>query len=268
MSPAPTRRSGAAAPGFSLGGARVAVIERRGKFLVAEPFFSPGPRMAVSRDSRYDVGDLVVVRPGVPSRGRKGGGARAKVVRRLGRPGVARDVIEALMVDRGLSRGFDPAVSRAASASSETPVEPSGGRRDLRSLPTFTIDPASARDFDDAISARREEGGGWRVWVHIADVSAYIESRSPVDRDAYRRGTSVYVPGAVEPMLPVELSNGACSLVPGQDRFAVTVEMLVRDDAVVSVSFLRSVIRSVQRLSYEDVDGIFAGRTRAEGEWG
>ncbi len=269
MTPPGPRGSGAAAPGFEHGGARVAVIERRGKFLVAEPFLSPGPRMAVSRDSRYGIGDLVVVRPGVPARGgrgRGGGGGRARVVRRLGKPDVARHVLEALMIDRGLARGFDPAVSRAARQASEAAVGV-GDRRDLRSLPTITIDPASARDFDDAISARTEDGG-WRVWVHIADVSAYVTPRSPVDREAYRRGTSVYVPGAVEPMLPVELSNGACSLVPGQDRFAVTAEMVVRGEAVVSASFFRSLIRSDRRLNYGQVDEIFAGTERAEEPWG
>jgi ribonuclease R len=249
----------------------VAVIERRGKFLVAEPFLSPGPRMAVSRDSRYGIGDLVVVRPGVPARGGRGRGGgstggRARVVRRLGKPDVARDVIEALMVDRGLARGFDPAVSRAARQASEAAVDV-GDRRDVRSLPTVTIDPASARDFDDAISARTEDGG-WRVWVHIADVSAYVPPRSPVDREAYRRGTSVYVPGAVEPMLPAELSNGACSLVPGQDRFAVTAELVVRGEAVVSASFFRSLIRSDRRLNYDEVDDIFAGTERADEPWG
>ena len=241
-------------------------MQRRGKFLVAEPFFSPGPRLAVSRDSRYDVGDLVVVTPGVS--GRRGRGSRARVARRIGRPDVARDVIEALMVDRGLSRAFDPAVARSARTAAEAEVTVAADRRDLRELPTFTIDPVTARDFDDAISATEEAGGGWRVWVHIADVGAYVGPRSPVDREAYRRGTSVYVPGAVEPMLPPELSNGACSLVPGEDRWAVTVEMVVRDRGVAAASFHRSVIRSDRRLSYPQVDSIFAGVERSPDEWG
>jgi ribonuclease R len=245
---------------------RVALIEKRGKFLVAEPFFGPGPRLAVSRDSRYDVGDLVLVSPSVS--GRKSQGSRAKVTKRLGKPDVARDVIEALMLDRGLARGFEPPVARAAAASSELPIGVGGGRRDLRKLPTFTIDPSSARDFDDAISAKEADGGGWAVWVHIADVSAYVTPRDAIDREAYRRATSVYVPGAVEPMLPQELSNGACSLVPDQDRLAVTVEMLVRGREVVSASFYRSLIRSDKRLSYEQVDQVFAGVERAEADWG
>jgi ribonuclease R len=212
------------------------------------------------------VGDLVLVSPGVS--GRKGQGARAKVMRRLGKPDIARDVIEALMLDRGLARGFEPPVSRAATAASELPIGVGPERRDLRKLATFTIDPTSARDFDDAISAQDADGGGWAVWVHIADVSAYVKPREAIDREAYKRGTSVYVPGTVEPMLPVELSNGACSLVPDQDRLTVTVEMLIRGNEVVSASFYRSVIRSDKRLAYEDVDRIFAGTGRAEGEWG
>ena len=140
----------------------MAVVEKRGKFLVAEPFFGPGPRLAVSRDSRYDVGDLVLVSPQIS--GRKGQGSRAKVTRRLGKPDTARDVIEALMLDRGLTRGFEPPVTRAATASSELPAAVGAGRRDLRGLATFTIDPSSARDYDDAISAKQADGGGWEIW--------------------------------------------------------------------------------------------------------
>jgi ribonuclease R len=244
----------------------VAVIERRGKFLVAEPFFAPGPRLAVSRDSRYGTGDLVAVMPGVSGRGGKG--ARARVQRRIGRPEVARDVIEALMVDRGLARSFETPVARAAAEASCAQIEPGDGRRDLRDLPTFTIDPSTAKDFDDAISAQPADSGGWIVWVHIADVCAYIAPRSPIDREAYRRATSVYVPGAVEPMLPVELSNGACSLVPGEDRRTVTAEMLVRGTDVVSAAFYRSLIRSDRRLTYEQVDRIFDGGEPAQEDWG
>ena len=242
------------------------MVERRGKFLVAEPFFGSGPRLALSRDSRYDVGDLVLVTPGVS--GRKAQGSRARVHRRIGRPTVARDVIEALMLDRGLARSFEAPVARAATDASAHEVAVRDGRRDLRELATFTIDPTTAKDFDDAISCKPADGGGWMVWVHIADVGAYVSPRSPIDREAYRRGTSVYVPGAVEPMLPQELSNGACSLVPHQDRLAVTTEMVIRGSNVVSAAFYRSVIRSDQRLTYEQVDRIFAGSDRARDEWG
>ena len=264
MSSPATRAAGEA------GGARVAVIERRGKFLVAEPFFGPGPRLAISRDKRANVGDLVVVRQAAGRNGRARG--RAVISRRLGRPDVARDVIEAFMLERGLRRSFDPAVEHEArdlvSGSGDAASGfADAGRRDLRSLATFTIDPATARDYDDAISAA-VEGDGWRVWVHIADVSAYVAPRSLIDREAYRRGTSVYVPGAVEPMLPGALSNDACSLVPGQDRLTVTVEMTIVGEQVKQASFYPSVIRSDERLDYAQVDRVFAGSARAAEPWG
>jgi exoribonuclease R len=133
----------------------------------------------------------------------------------------ARATIDALMHERGLGRGFERHVQRAAKRARDRGLDVRGdisSRRDLTDLPTFTIDPASARDFDDAISAEALDSGSTRVWVHIADVSAYVEEGSPVDVEARKRATSVYVPGAVEPMLPRELSNDACSLVPARWR--------------------------------------------------
>ena len=184
-----------------------------------------------------------------------GQGGRARVERRIGRPDVARDVLEALMVQRGLRRRFDPLVEREARLAGAGRA----GRRDLRDLPTFTIDPPSARDFDDAISAEELADGAVRVWVHIADVAAFVRPGSALDREAFRRANSVYVPGLVEPMLPEALSNGACSLVPGEDRLAVTVELEFEGAKVRRTAFHRSLIRSDARLDYPRVDRIFAG---------
>lgn len=226
----------------------VGELVKRGRYLTVAPFFAPGRGVPVesSRDAR--VGDLVLVRPG------RGPKQRAKVVRVLGRPDNARALIEAFMLDRGLRRGFDPAVSRAAREARDAGGAVDAPRRDLRDLTTFTIDPATAKDFDDAISAEDS-----RVWVHIADVSAFVRPGSLVDREAARRGTSVYVPGAVEPMLPEALSNDACSLRPGQDRLAVTVELDFEGARVVRSAFYRSIIRSDERLDYDRVDRVFAG---------
>jgi ribonuclease R len=252
----------------------VAVLEKRGRFFTATPFFARGRRINLDKPPReVRPGDLVLVTP----TGSRGG--HGKVARRLGRPDNARDVLEALMLDRGLRRRFDPAVERAGRKAAEQPphgdatasagglVTASLARRDLRDLPTFTIDPPTARDFDDAISAERLDDGAIRVWVHIADVSAHVTPGSLVDREAYRRGTSVYVPSKVEPMLPEALSNQACSLVPGQDRLAVTVELELDGPNVRRAAFTRSLIRSDARLDYPQVDRIFAGRERAEGPW-
>jgi ribonuclease R len=249
----------------ALSGPVVAVLEKRGKFLTATPFLHPGRRMNVDRPragSAARPGDLVLVAPTGPRSG------HGKILRRIGRPDVARDVIEAMLLERGLRRRFEPHVEREARAAAERPPgEEAGGRVDLRALPTFTIDPPTARDFDDAISAEVLEDGAVRVWVHIADVSHYVKPGSAVDREAFRRATSVYVPGKVEPMLPEALSNQACSLVPHQDRLAVTVELELAGAKVRRTAFHRSIIRSDERLDYPRVDRIFAGEERAEAPW-
>ena len=283
------RKPAAKAPahGPAPAGALVAVIERRGRFLTAEPLFPSREgeggaarrhsaerlTLGASRSGRggrieVSAGELVLVHSGA-----RGPGAR--VLRVLGRPDVARDVIEALMLDRGLARGFDAVVESEAAAAGERVMRAPGDRRDLRALPTFTIDPLSARDFDDAISAEELDGGdagagerGTRIWVHIADVAAHVPEGSLVDREARRRATSVYVPGAVEPMLPHSLSSDACSLVPGRDRAAVTVELELHGARVARAAFYRSLIRSDARLDYERVDRIFAGSESAAEPWG
>jgi len=233
----------------------VGVLAKRGRFLVAEPLFGPrGSRVALE-DRRGSEGDLVLV--GAGKRG-------ARVLRPLGKPSVPRDVLEGLMLDRGLRRSFPRRVEDEAREAS--PADASA-RADLRDLPTFTIDPDDARDFDDAVSAERRDGFV-RLWVHIADVSAYVRTGGAVDREAQRRGTSVYAPGAVEPMLPEVLSNGACSLRPGEDRHAVTVEIDIAGTEVARVRFQRSLIRSDARLTYRQVDEVFAGRSRAAEPWG
>ena len=233
------------------------VVAKKGRFFTAEPLFEPGPGVTLDVRGRTAArpGDLVLL-----GSGKRG----ARVSRVLGRPDVARDVVEALMLDRGLTRSHPKrAVSEAEEALDPAAAD---GRVDLRELPTFTIDPPDAKDFDDAVSAERA-GDGLRLWVHIADVSAYVRPGGALDGDAYRRGCSVYVPGAVEPMLPAVLSGDACSLRPGVDRHAVTVELELEGADVRRVAFHRSLIRSDARLDYPQVDRIFAGAERAEEPW-
>ena len=125
-------------------------------------------------------------------------------------------------------------------------------RRDMRGVLTFTIDPADAKDFDDALSFAAQEDGTWQVGVHIADVSHYVAFDSDIDRDAYERGTSIYYVDHVDPMLPERLCNDLCSLRPGEDKLCMSVVFAVAPDArVLKYKICRTVIRSDARLSYE-----------------
>ena len=172
-------------------------------------------------------GDLAVVREG---RG------RARLERVLGSAKDIEAVLEGLLVHTGARTEFEP--YQLADPSFE-------GRVDLRDLTTFTIDPETAKDFDDALSIR-EENGGFRAWVHIADVSAYVPAGSPLDRGAAARAFTTYVPGRAAPMLPPELADDRCSLRPHEDRLTVTVELPPSG----TPSIYRSVIRSDARLTY------------------
>jgi ribonuclease R len=193
------------------------------------------------------------------------GRGRARVVRELGDPGLAADVVAAMLEDREVRRGFSRRVedeaADARSAADQLPVE----RRDLTDLPTFTVDPASAHDFDDAVSAS-PSGEGVRLWIHIADVAAHVRPGSALDDEARRRANSTYVPGLVAPMLPHTLSSDACSLAPDVERLAVTSEIELSEAGEPrSASFYRSRIRSDARLSYDELDEIFAGRAKPPG---
>jgi ribonuclease R len=183
--------------------------------------------------------------------------------RRRAEPENSREAVEALLREELGGRGFRASLELEAAEASAIADSRSGPRRDLTDLPTFTVDPATARDFDDAVSARRE-GERTRLWIHIADVAAHVPPGSPLDREALRRANSTYAPGAVEPMLPHALSEEACSLAPGVERLAVTAEIeLGADGHPGSAAFYRSRIRSDARLDYDELDVVFSGRAEA-----
>ena len=157
---------------------------------------------------------------------RKGRG-RARVERVLGPASSIEVVLEGLLVEEGELRGFEPY---------DPPAIDPEGRVDLRDRLSFTIDPDTAKDFDDALTVEED-----RAFVHIADVSWFVGAGSPLDRGAAERAFSVYVPGLVSPMLPPELSEELCSLRPNVDRLCVTVEFPLNGG---EPTFYRSVIRS------------------------
>lgn len=164
-----------------------------------------------------------------------------------------------------LRHGFTTAPSRGAVDEarrlSRQPLERLGHRRDLSALDTFTIDADHSRDLDDALSVEQERDGALRVWVHISDVTELLQPGSRLDRDAAAAATSVYLPGLVRPMLPAVLSEERLSLLPGQLRDTLTVEMLIDVHGEVSaVDVYESRIRSTARLSYVTVARFLAGR--------
>ena len=233
---------------------QVLAIVRRGRYLVGEPLFARGEQLPLGK-SKLKL--------------REGGMALCRIARRgaqpiadLGRADRARDVVAALVADRGLRPTFPKDLEQEARTAVERLSKDAGPRHDLIGEPTFTVDPASARDFDDAVSARRE-GDGFRLWIHIADVAAHVPPGGGLDREAATRANSTYAPGIVSPMLPKALSAEACSLNPGVERLAVTAELeLSAAGEPRSASFYRSVIRSDARLDYDGLDRVFSGRER------
>ncbi len=184
-----------------------------------------------------------------------GDAMQARVLSLLGRQGSAAVELEKMKIREGIEEELpEDAVIEAQAFGTEVRPEDLEGREDLRHLDLVTIDPPTARDHDDAIWAERLEGGGFRVIVAIADVSHYVRPDSALDRAALDRGTSIYLPDRVIPMLPHELSSNLASLVPDEDRLTMAVEVEVGPrGAIRKHRFLEGVMRSRARLSYGGV---------------
>lgn len=231
-----------------------AVLVRRGKYSVADPLFVDERRpVLVGRKVRRgaEAGDIVLVNAREMNRSLRG-----EVTRVIGPSDDPRNVYEALFASIQTGRTFPPKVEEDAESAAGKDL---GERRDLRHLPTVTIDGDDAKDFDDAISVERLEDG-YRVWVHIADVTHYVKPGSALDKQAQFRGNSVYLPGTVAPMLPERLSNDVCSLKPNVERATVTAEMEVSEAGETkSAVAYRSLIVSDARLTYRGVDAFLAG---------
>ena len=165
-----------------------------------------------------------------------------------------------------LSRGFpltipEKIVKEAESIPSPNIKEESKKRKDLRNTPCFTIDPETAKDFDDAVSLKQLPSGLFELGVHIADVSHFVPENSPIDREAWERATSVYLVHKVLPMLPERLSNEICSLVPGEPRLAFSIIMKVSSlGEVKDFSIEETIIKSKHRFTYEEVEEVIEGK--------
>ena len=185
-----------------------------------------------------------------------------KIIHVLGKQGDNNAEMNAILADFGFPLAFPKDVEEAAEAIAETiPAEEIAKRRDFRKVLTFTIDPFDAKDFDDAISFQKLPNGNYEIGVHIADVSHYVLPDSPLDIEAYDRGTSVYLVDRVIPMLPERLSNGLCSLRPNEDKLCFSAVFELDEKAIIhSEWFGRTVIHSDKRFAYEEAQEIIEGK--------
>ncbi len=211
-------------------------------------------------------GDLIVVSlTAYPERGRLARGSVAEV---LGDPLSLEAQTGAVIHSQGLPHRFPKkALSEAASLSRKPEPEDLKGREDLRHLPFVTIDGVKAKDFDDALFAILDADGSIDLYVSIADVSHYVPPGSAMDKEALHRGNSVYFPESVIPMLPERISNGLCSLRPGETRLSFTCQIRVdRKGNPVDHRLYPSVIRSAARLTYRQVEDYLTGQKGLPGE--
>ncbi|MDR2627797.1 MAG: ribonuclease R [Dysgonamonadaceae bacterium] len=237
----------------------VGVIETSGHFaflitdskLLANDIFIPKNKLKGAKS-----GQKVVVRVlEWPERAKNPLG---EVVDILGEAGANTTEMHAILAEYGLPYKYPESVEKAAEKiEDDVPAEEVKRREDFRGVPTFTIDPKDAKDFDDALSIARKANGNWEIGVHIADVTHYVQPGNVIDREAERRATSVYLVDRTIPMLPERLSNGLCSLRPDEDKLCFSVVFEMTDHAEVkNYRVVRTVIRSIRRFTYEEAQGV------------
>lgn len=209
-----------------------------------------------SEDMGASDGDVVLVE--ITSYPMKNRNPEGLVIQIVGRPDDPEVEIQSIIIKHNISSIFpEEVLAEAGSVPDSVNDSDLEGRVDLRGMMTVTIDGETARDFDDAVSVRREKNGNVRLWVSIADVSHYVKEGSSLDKEAYARSTSVYFPDRCIPMLPERLSNGICSLNPEVDRLTMTAEMeFNKKGERVDQKFYSSVIKSDFRLTYTSVKKI------------
>ena len=215
---------------------------------VSHEILIPDGQSRDAEDGQYVVAELVEY----PSKRRKAIGRILEILGDVSTPGME---IEIAVRGHDLPHDWSSAVNKeAARLPRKVTEEENAGRFDLRDKPFVTIDGEDAKDFDDAVYASRRKRGGWTLWVAIADVSHYVLPGSGLDAEAVERGTSVYFPGHVIPMLPEKLSNGLCSLRPEVDRLTLVCEMQIgANGGLDDFCFYEGVIHSHARLTYTEV---------------
>jgi ribonuclease R len=226
-------------------------VEVDGKvFAQAIPVGDPGAKGAAEGDK------VVIEMVRFPTHTHPGDAVITEVLGAKGAPGV--DTLS-IIREFGLPEEFPDDVLADAREQADAFDESLAGRLDLTGETIITIDPVDARDFDDAVSLTRTENGHWKLGVHIADVAHFVPARSPLDREARERGTSVYLPDRVIPMLPEVISNNLASLQPGKVRYTLSALMeFTADGAYIGCEVKRAAIKSCRRFTYEEVDEYLA----------
>lgn len=251
----------------------VRILEPRSNQIVGRYFIEQGVGFVVPDDSRLNFDILIAGKPAQtvrmgtvvvvelqqrPERRRKAVGEIKEVLGEIMGTNLAIDIS---LRNHEIPYEFPAAVEKDVEKLTEqVPENAKKGRKDLRQLPLVTIDGEDARDFDDAVFCQKNRGGGYRLWVAIADVSYYVRLGKALDKEACQRGTSVYFPSRVIPMLPEVLSNGLCSLNPQVDRLCLVCEMTVSNKGrLTSYQFYEAVMNSHARLTYTKVAKILDG---------
>ncbi|GAB3932737.1 ribonuclease R [Larkinella terrae] len=218
---------------------------------IYEEIYIPKDKLGAAKD-----GDKVIVKLTRFPDGRHR--PEGEVTTVLGQAGQNNTEMHAILAEFGLPVHFPDAVEQQSEAISEKiPEAEISKRRDMRSVTTFTIDPDDAKDFDDALSIRHLDNGNYEIGVHIADVTHYIKPGTPLEDEAFKRGTSVYLVDRVVPMLPEKLSNNLCSLRPNEDKLTFSAVFELTPDAKIKKEwFGRTVIHSDRRFAYEEAQDI------------
>lgn len=236
------------------------LIEYAEGSLYLVPDIAPNTHIVIEKGSvPYSEGDKVLAE--ITRRGRRHAEHKVRVISVFGSSELASSCAESILVMHGVEKSFPEDVLKEARKIEEGGVQEYSfnNREDLRHLPIFTIDGAESKDLDDAVSVERTEKG-WLLGVHIADVSYYVKGNSALDKEALRRGTSIYYADKVIPMLPKELSNGICSLNPDEDRLTLSAFMeLDNDGTMLSYRFCKSVIKSRVKGVYTEINSILDG---------
>src|SRR6185312_11809221 len=242
-------------------------LQRRGRHQVLQPddprisgVVSLSGSIPEAKDGIAVVAEITRY-PDVPD-----GPLEAKVLKVLGDPDDPRTEVEKVLACADVEEAFPDEVERIAAGFGETlSLADRVDRADLREVPFTTIDPETARDFDDAVAIEKLPHGGSRLWVAVADVSHYVREGSPIDVEARRRGCSIYLPSRAIPMLPEPLSARMCSLVPEEDRLAMVVRIdLDKHAQIVDREYMAAVIHSQARLDYPGVAAALSGDTRGK----